>query len=226
MQPQNILFTYSWHLLSPIKTLPWNSAAGLSSHILTSVSSGQCFKFNGGVLTKDGYTWYELQDVNGHHRVWIASNYVHVSSASQCSHTVSGNFATGIVSTQCLKCICMQESGCKPIGCHYDVNSDSCGYFQIKEGYWKDCYSPGTSWRQCADDLHCASQCVQNYMKRYASHYGCPMTCEGFAREHNGGPNGCHHSSTLSYWHGVQTHSGCHNVHWKHFHFITPDILI
>lgn len=37
------------------------------------------------------------------------------------------------------------ESGCKAIGCHFDVNSDSCGYFQIKEGYWHDCGSPGTS---------------------------------------------------------------------------------
>ncbi|XP_060595990.1 lysozyme-like [Ruditapes philippinarum] len=190
-------------------------AAGLSSHVVTSVSHGQCFKFNGGILTKDGYKWYEVQDVNGHHRVWIASNFVSVSAASHCTHvsTHQGNFASGIVSHACLQCICQQESGCKPIGCHFDVNSDSCGYFQIKQGYWQDCGSPGGSWKSCADDLHCASQCVQNYMKRYASHYNCPMTCEGFAREHNGGPNGCHHSSTLSYWHGVQSHSGCHNVH-------------
>jgi hypothetical protein len=42
-------------------------SAGLSSHVVTSVSHGQCFKFNGGILTKDGYKWYEVQDVNGHH---------------------------------------------------------------------------------------------------------------------------------------------------------------
>ncbi|KAL4224547.1 hypothetical protein ACF0H5_015249 [Mactra antiquata] len=189
-------------------------AAGLSTHVIASVNHGDCFIFNGGILTKDGYTWYELQHVSGHNRAWIASNYVHVSAASQCSggSVSGGNFASGIVPQACLSCICQQESGCKPIGCHFDVNSDSCGYFQIKHGYWVDCGSPGTSWHACANDLHCASQCVQNYMKRYASHYGCASTCESYAREHNGGPNGCHHTSTINYWHQVKSHNGCHSL--------------
>ena len=38
-----------------------------------------------------------------------------------------------------------QESGCRPIGCHWDVNSNSCGYFQIKQNYYSDCHSPGSS---------------------------------------------------------------------------------
>lgn len=68
-------------------------------------------------------------------------------------------------------------------------------------------------WKACADDIHCASQCVQNYMKRYAAHYHCPMTCEGFAREHNGGPQGCHHTDTLNYWHNIKRQPGCSSVH-------------
>ena len=40
--------------------------------------------------------------------------------------------------------VCEQvESGCKAIGCHWDVFSNSCGYFQIKQGYWTDFGSPG-----------------------------------------------------------------------------------
>ncbi|KAK3105236.1 hypothetical protein FSP39_020417 [Pinctada imbricata] len=197
----------------------YRSAAGTHSHVYGSLNSGECYKFNGGVLTKDGYTWYELQDVHGHHRVWVASNYLKTSTSSHCSGSGSGSssgshsFATGPVSQQCLECICKQESGCKPIGCHWDVNSDSCGYFQIKEGYWNDCGSPGTSWKSCANDLHCSSLCVQNYMRRYAAHYKCSLNCQGYAREHNGGPNGCHHSSTLGYWAGVKSHSGCGNLH-------------
>merc|ERR1712179_233194 len=194
------------------------SGSSLHSSVYGSVSQGECYLSGGHSHTADGYTWYDLRHVHGHSTVWIASNYVHSSAHSACTGgstggSGSGGFATGIVSQACLQCLCVQESGCKAIGCHFDVNSDSCGYFQIKQGYWTDCGSPGTSWHACANDKHCASQCVQNYMKRYASHYHCPMTCEGFAREHNGGPQGCHHSSTVSYWHGVTSHAGCHGVH-------------
>nr|AYC12387.1 lysozyme 1 [Sinonovacula constricta] len=126
---------------------------------------------------------------------------------------LSEGFATGMVSQACLQCICMAESGCTNLPCKMDVGSLSCGYFQIKHNYWLDCGSIGGSWQACAADKTCASQCVQNYMARYVNHYNCPHTCEAYAREHNGGPNGCHHSNTLSYWHHVQSQPGCSNVH-------------
>lgn len=89
---------------------------------------------------------------NGHYQSGMCSGGAHRRCClTSASHT--GSFSTGIVSQQCLQCICNVESGCKAIGCHFDVNSDSCGYFQIKEGYWHDCGSPGTSWRSCANDL-------------------------------------------------------------------------
>ncbi|XP_052802655.1 lysozyme-like [Mya arenaria] len=117
-------------------------------------------------------------------------------------------FAPGIVSQKCLQCICNVESQCKPIGCRMDVGSLSCGYFQIKLGYWTDCGKPGPDWKTCANNMQCASKCVQNYMVRYARHYGCPATCEGYAREHNGGPRGCKNPNTIPYWKRVQK-QGC-----------------
>ncbi|KAL4232252.1 hypothetical protein ACF0H5_009826 [Mactra antiquata] len=121
-------------------------------------------------------------------------------------------FAKGLVSCDCLRCICLLESKCKPIGCVMDVGSLSCGYFQIKEPYWIDCGKPGKDWKSCADDIQCASTCVQKYMARYAARYGCPATCEGYAREHNGGPKGCKNPNTMGYWKKVQLEPGCKDV--------------
>ncbi|KAK3103377.1 hypothetical protein FSP39_018826 [Pinctada imbricata] len=39
--------------------------AGLSGSIYAIVNSGDCFKFHGGILTTDGYTWYQLQHASG-----------------------------------------------------------------------------------------------------------------------------------------------------------------
>ncbi|KAL3885544.1 hypothetical protein ACJMK2_025595 [Sinanodonta woodiana] len=119
------------------------------------------------------------------------------------------SFHTGVVPQDCMECICQVESGCRPIGCHFDVNSDSCGYFQIKQPYWVDCGRLGGDWHTCANDLECSSHCVQAYIQRYIGHSGCAHTCESYARIHNGGPAGCSHSNTLSYWHLVQA-KGCH----------------
>lgn len=112
------------------------------------------------------------------------------------------------VSSACLRCICNVESGCRPIGCRYDVYSYSCGYFQIKEKYWEDCGRPGASFKACANDYTCASNCVRAYMKRYIGGSGCPANCESYARIHNGGPRGCRYPSTLSYWEKVHQ-QGC-----------------
>ncbi|KAL5022328.1 hypothetical protein ScPMuIL_001483 [Solemya velum] len=125
----------------------------------------------------------------------------------------------------CLKRICskpilfhqQQESGCKNIGCRSSAQtmdgggggSLSCGYFQIKEAYYKDCGSPGRGWKKCSRDLACATSCVQAYMLRYANRNGCTSNCQSVARLHNGGPNGCQNPTTLNvYWPSVKKH-GC-----------------
>ncbi|XP_061171210.1 lysozyme-like [Saccostrea echinata] len=107
--------------------------------------------------------------------------------------------AYGTISDQCLRCICKAESGCQPIGCRLDVYSDSCGYFQIKEAYWKDCGRPGIGWKECSKDYSCAAGCVRTYMNRYIGNSGCPANCESFARIHNGGPKGCTYDCTKQY---------------------------
>uniref|UniRef100_A0A1I7XRE8 lysozyme n=1 Tax=Heterorhabditis bacteriophora TaxID=37862 RepID=A0A1I7XRE8_HETBA len=119
----------------------------------------------------------------------------------------------------CLHCICLKETGCKPVGCHKDVGSQSCGYYQIKLPYYKDCGTPGrksgeditTAWHRCADDYNCATQCVKAYINRYKSH--CAITgentCQTMSRIHNGGPNGCKNPNTLGYWQAVKKCCGC-----------------
>lgn len=66
-------------------------------------------------------------------------------------------------------------------------------------------------WRSCANDLACASKCVQAYMSRYIGFSGCSHSCESYARIHNGGPAGCKHSNTLGYWSHVHAQGCSHN---------------
>jgi Destabilase len=114
---------------------------------------------------------------------------------------------TAEIDNKCLGCICRVESGCKPLGCHMDVGSLSCGYYQIKESYWTDCGRPGGSLEACGKSKSCSDECVHAYMKRYGTvcTHGRTPTCEDYARIHNGGPNGCHEAATLPYWRRVKT---------------------
>ncbi|OWF49893.1 lysozyme-like [Mizuhopecten yessoensis] len=193
------------------------TGAGLGHSVVATLNYGECYKSSGDMLTHDGYHWYELQHVHGHHSVWVAGNYLMTSSLSHCGGTsgTEGHFnssskatthpyATGVVSQHCLSCICQLESGCKPLGCHLDEGTDSCGYFQIKEVYWLDCGKPGGSLEACAADMQCSSSCIQQYMHRYIGYSRCVHNCESYARIHNGGPAGCHHSNTLHYWNNIQ----------------------
>ncbi|CAJ0601929.1 unnamed protein product [Cylicocyclus nassatus] len=126
----------------------------------------------------------------------------------------------GSQAEDCLKCICSQESrGCKPIGCHMDVGSLSCGYYQIKLGYYKDCGTPGrkngedvtTAWKRCADDYNCATQCVKAYINRYKKKCASigQDSCQAMARLHNGGPSGCSKSATIKYWNAIKKCCNC-----------------
>ncbi|CAJ0943468.1 unnamed protein product, partial [Mesorhabditis belari] len=119
----------------------------------------------------------------------------------------------------CIHCICLHESGCKAIGCHQDVGSLSCGYYQIKLPYYEDCGQPGkksgesteTAWKRCSDDYSCSTTCVNNYFKRYEKNcagkgFG---TCEQMSRLHNGGPSGCSTSATVNYWNAIHKCCAC-----------------
>ncbi|XP_064601243.1 LOW QUALITY PROTEIN: lysozyme 3-like [Liolophura sinensis] len=107
------------------------------------------------------------------------------------------------LASKCLMCICQVESNYKDVGCTFDVNSLSCGYYQIKNPYYTDCGKPGSGkcWKPCASNLACAETCVRKYMGRYSKY--CTRTCP-YARIYNGGPGGCQSSATLSYWSKVK----------------------
>ncbi|XP_033753192.1 lysozyme-like [Pecten maximus] len=151
-------------------------------------------------------------------RVWVAGDFLTASSSSHCggsggahfnsSYGGSHAYTTGVVSQKCLDCICRHGSGCRPLGCKWEVIANACGYFQLMEQYWKDCGRPGGSMTACALDLHCSSRCVQNYMSRFIGYSGCAHNCESYARIHAGGPKGCQHSSTLHYWRAIEN-LGC-----------------
>ncbi|XP_052692118.1 lysozyme-like [Crassostrea angulata] len=124
-------------------------------------------------------------------------------------------YCEGTISSRCLRCICEVESGCKAIGCNWDVNSESCGYYQIKQNYWIDCKRPGSSLSWCGDNSTCSTNCVKNYMSRYIKSNGCTANCESYARMHNGGPKACDpnhymHGRTNNYWRKVQA-KGCNS---------------
>ena len=106
------------------------------------------------------------------------------------------------IDSWCLDCICQLESNCRPLPCQWDGDAHSCGYYQIKYVYWKDCGSPGGSHEQCAADKSCSEQCIRNYMNRYARQCtaGRTPTCLDYARIHNGGPTGCVSPGTV--WYG------------------------
>lgn len=118
--------------------------------------------------------------------------------------------AFGQLNDKCLQCICKIESGCRPLGCAWDVNSDSCGYYQLKQVYWIDCGKPGGSLAACSKDKACSEKCVRAYMTRYASKCtgGRTPTCQDYARIHNGGPTGCTKAATVGYWNKV---AACYN---------------
>ncbi|KAL3885718.1 hypothetical protein ACJMK2_025763 [Sinanodonta woodiana] len=39
---------------------------GIHATVVATLNNGDCFKFHGGILTADGYTWFQLQNVHGH----------------------------------------------------------------------------------------------------------------------------------------------------------------
>jgi len=65
--------------------------AGLSGHVVLTLSSGSCATIFGGILTKDGYKWYEIK-YNGQ-RVWAAGKYL--TKGSGCSGSSGSSSASG-----------------------------------------------------------------------------------------------------------------------------------
>ncbi|GMS84337.1 hypothetical protein PENTCL1PPCAC_6512, partial [Pristionchus entomophagus] len=145
-------------------------------------------------------------------RAYVARYKSGCPNRGSCEQTARLHNGGASLATDCLKCICNKESGCKPIGCVMDVGSLSCGYYQIKSPYYQDCGQPGkkagdtldTAWKRCADDYNCSTGCVQAYVNRYKSKCPNKGSCEQMSRLHNGGPNGCNVSGTQGYWNSIK----------------------
>jgi len=72
-------------------TVNARSAAGTSASVVTQLSNGDCGKIHGGILTKDGYKWYEI-DYNGR-RMWVAGNYLRTCGTSSGGSSSGGGSA-------------------------------------------------------------------------------------------------------------------------------------
>ncbi|MCI3756291.1 hypothetical protein MQA17_25540, partial [Escherichia coli] len=59
-----------------------NQPGTTGTTVVAVYNTGTCFHFYGGILTKDGYTWYELN--TGSSRVWVAGNYLIKGTTAQC----------------------------------------------------------------------------------------------------------------------------------------------
>jgi hypothetical protein len=187
-----------------------NIRATACGTVIGSANTGQCFTYRGNkqACTLSGVNYEFFRIAYGTGDGWAAGTFLNVGQASQCS----GGGGSGVFTDRCMKCICQVESNCNPnIGCVWDVYSDSCGAYQIKEEYWIDCGRPPPNWRSCANNLACAETCVKAYMARYGTFCtgGRAPTCEDYARIHNGGPRGCTNSNTNGYWDKVRACCGC-----------------
>ncbi|XP_060561249.1 uncharacterized protein LOC132721018 [Ruditapes philippinarum] len=135
------------------------SAAGLSGSIVATVSKPECFKFHGGILTKDGYTWYQLQHVNGHN-AWVTGTFLSTSTAFYCFGTPSTS-GSGICTDATAKefaCLLLYYAKAgnitlwkqHPSGVHdnaysYNNINDAClGHAASRSNYnCSECRSPG-----------------------------------------------------------------------------------
>uniref|UniRef100_A0A1I7Y9J8 lysozyme n=1 Tax=Steinernema glaseri TaxID=37863 RepID=A0A1I7Y9J8_9BILA len=72
---------------------------------------------------------------------------------------------------ECLRAMCIVDSGCRPKGCSDDANGRvGCGYFRLNMYQYKQCYQPGkrieddseAAWLRCAEDYECSSQCIKH----------------------------------------------------------------
>ncbi|KAK0398233.1 hypothetical protein QR680_002486 [Steinernema hermaphroditum] len=120
---------------------------------------------------------------------------------------------------ECLRAMCVVDSGCQSKGCSNDANGRlGCGYFRLNMYQYKQCYQPGkqidedseTAWLRCAEDYECSSQCIKTLGNLFRLKCYGKSDCETLARIHDGGASGCRHGETLPYWLAVRAECiGC-----------------
>ncbi|WAR29255.1 hypothetical protein MAR_002823 [Mya arenaria] len=113
----------------------------ISASVVATVSKPECYKFHGGVLTADHYTWYQLQAVNGH-----------------CSGTSTGSCSSAAARADACKILQLANSGAIGIaknhvsGMHdtayaYNNIQDTCNGHAAARSHYQDagcaCRAPG-----------------------------------------------------------------------------------
>uniref|UniRef100_A0A914KHA8 lysozyme n=4 Tax=Meloidogyne TaxID=189290 RepID=A0A914KHA8_MELIC len=113
------------------------------------------------------------------------------------------------IGSDCMKAMCLADSGCIQKGCSRDVfDRLGCGYFRMNIWQFKQCYEPGrqigedseSAWIRCSEDYECASKCIVQVASRFRLKCYGKSDCETIARLHDGGANGCRTGDTLPYW--------------------------
>lgn len=136
------------------------SSPSIHGSVVGSVSKPECYTFHGGILTADGYTWYQLQNVHGHN-AWVVGTYLNTAAASSCSgggsQTTSGTACTDATARDyACKLLKLADAGTitlwkqHPSGVHdnaYSYNNirDACNGHAASRSHYtcSECRSPG-----------------------------------------------------------------------------------
>ncbi|KAL7078544.1 hypothetical protein ACQ4LE_002104 [Meloidogyne hapla] len=134
--------------------------------------------------------------------ILVLLNTVAPSTANLIFHQIE-------IGSDCMKAMCLADSGCIQKGCSRDVfDRLGCGYFRMNIWQFKQCYEPGrqigeeseSAWIRCSEDYECASKCIVQVASRFRLKCYGKNDCETIARLHDGGANGCRTGDTLPYW--------------------------
>ncbi|XP_048779914.1 uncharacterized protein LOC125683130 [Ostrea edulis] len=155
------------------------TSAGLSASVGATLNTGDCFKIHGGVLTRDGYKWFELTHVSGTQNLWVAGTLLSKAAASYCSAGSSGS-GSCTTNTKNLACqlLQMHTSGTihlwnrHPSGVHdnaYALNNikDTCNGHQASRSHYtcSECRSPGAPGGHV-----CLSESLLRYLVELGTH--------------------------------------------------------
>lgn len=94
----------------PTTSVNARDKAGLSSNVVLSLTQTMCGTIYGGILTRDGYKWFEIK-YNGQ-RLWVAGRYLASKSSSSCGSSSSSGGPTGSCSSQ------QREKACTLLNLH------------------------------------------------------------------------------------------------------------
>ncbi|ESO89872.1 hypothetical protein LOTGIDRAFT_234011 [Lottia gigantea] len=86
-----------------------NSPGIHGTTVSAALSKGECYKFYGGELTKDGYKWFEMT-INGK-RLWVAGNYLNVGTTANCASSGGGDCGDSAAKADACEILRLHNSG-------------------------------------------------------------------------------------------------------------------